>query len=93
MTLRIQAAIRGEQLKSTDDTYLPWDLAAEEHVVLEDKMKHVKDFESTFYKSTPKDAFQCIKNSLELNWKCGCDDMPKRVRRTTADSFQLEGPL
>jgi hypothetical protein len=30
LLLRIQAAIRGEQLKPTDDTYLPWDLAAEE---------------------------------------------------------------
>jgi hypothetical protein len=77
LLLRIKAAIRGEQLKPTDDTYLPWDLAAEEHAVLEEKVKHVKDFESTFYMSMPEDAAQCIKKSLELNWKCGYDDMPE----------------
>jgi serine/threonine protein kinase len=78
LLLRIQAAIRGEQLKPTDDTYLPWDLAAEEEeVVLEEKIKHVKDFESTFYKSIFGDAAQCIKRSLELNWQCRYDDMPE----------------
>jgi serine/threonine protein kinase len=77
LLLRIQATIRGEQLKPTDDTYLPWDLAAEEDVIMEEKMKHVKDFESTFYKSMPEDAAQCIKKSLELNWQCRYDDMPE----------------
>jgi hypothetical protein len=77
IVLRIQAAIRGEQLKPTDNTYLPWDIAVEEHVVLEEKMKYVKDFESTFYESMPQDASQCIKKSLELNWKCAYDDMPE----------------
>jgi serine/threonine protein kinase len=78
LLLRIQAVIRGEQLKPADDTYLPWDLVAEEEeVVLEEKIKHVKDFESTFYKSMPGDAAQCIKRSLELNWQCRYDDMPE----------------
>ena len=94
LLLRIQAAIRGEQLKPTDYTYLPWDLAAEEDLVMKEKMKYVKDFESTFYKSMPEDAAQCIKKSLELNWQCRYDlRRHARVRRNAADSFQLERNL
>jgi hypothetical protein len=77
LLLRIQAAIRGEQLKPTDYTYLPWDLAAEEDLVMKEKMKYVKDFESTFYSSMPEDAAQCIKKCLELNWQCRYDDTPE----------------
>ena len=98
LVLRTQAAIRGEQLKPTDDTYLPWDLAAEEDVVLEEKVKHVKDFGSSFYTAMPEDAAQRIKQSLELNWTCGYDGMPEyeEVRKIFSNlkvPFEGDGKL
>jgi serine/threonine protein kinase len=75
--LRIKAAIRGEELKATDDTYLPWDLAASEDVVLQEKKKHVKDSESTFYKTMTEDAARLFMQALELNWECKYAEEPK----------------
>jgi tRNA A-37 threonylcarbamoyl transferase component Bud32 len=79
LVLRTRAAMIGEKLKPTDDTYLPWDLPSDEdeNVILKEKEKYVKDFGSEFYKSMPADAAQCIKKSLELNWKCEYKSMPK----------------
>lgn len=77
VVLRTQAAIRGEQLKPTDDTYLPWGLLEKEDVILEEKVKNFKAFESSFYKSVPEDAAQRINQSLELNWQCGYEAMPE----------------
>jgi serine/threonine protein kinase len=90
--LRTMAAIDGEELKSTEETYLPWDLAASEAVIWREKFKHVKDSESSFYKTMPEDAARLFMQALKLNWECKYAEEPK-YDQLRAILSKLRAPL
>lgn len=74
MLLRTKAIMRGEAPKACEDTYLPWDLAAEEMVVAWKKKSIVQDPAAKVWK--PPCAAQAVQECLRLVWSSDESSLP-----------------